>query len=102
MSKGKNKAFNYDDHFRLTLQDLKDNKQYLKSKDNCNRAKRVLDRYHEAIASPNMHRKGAEELKRYITDEDWLQYLNQTQSQTRLYKRLTCNGRTRPILHFAG
>ncbi|RFN45311.1 hypothetical protein FIE12Z_10460 [Fusarium flagelliforme] len=47
-----------------------------------------------------MKRKGAEELKRYMTDEDWLPYLNQ--SQTRLYKHLSCNGRTRPILHFAG
>ncbi|RBR15911.1 uncharacterized protein FIESC28_07156 [Fusarium coffeatum] len=49
-----------------------------------------------------MKRKGAEQLKRYMADEDWLPYLNRTQSQTRLYKHLSCNGRTQPILHFSG
>ncbi|CAG7566217.1 unnamed protein product [Fusarium equiseti] len=45
MSKGKNKAFDYDENFHLTLHDLKDTKEYPKSKENRDLAKKVLDRH---------------------------------------------------------
>ncbi|GKU20331.1 unnamed protein product [Fusarium langsethiae] len=102
MAKGKNKAFDTDDQFRLSIQDLHDPNKVLKSPRNVAKAEEGLGYYHNVLSSPNLMPSGAQELRRYIMTEDWVSHIGKTKSQTRIYKHLTGNGRATLNLHFGG
>ncbi|RGP55638.1 hypothetical protein FSPOR_11995, partial [Fusarium sporotrichioides] len=71
MAKGKNKAFDTDDQFRVSIRDLHDPNKVLDLPRNVAKAQQVLDHYHNVLSSPNLMFSGAQELRRYIRNENW-------------------------------
>ncbi|KAG8357376.1 hypothetical protein FVEN_g12780 [Fusarium venenatum] len=54
MNKGKNKAFDEDRKFRLTVGDLHDPSNTLESPRSVSKAQQVLDRYHDVLSLPSL------------------------------------------------
>lgn len=102
MSKGKQIAFGCDPAYRLEIGQLRDDSDLLSVPKHRVKAEAVLRGYHAGLGAPNLHAKGATEIRRYLTSEEWVVHLTKSQSQTRLWKQLTGGNHNRPALHLAG